>query len=85
VVTGTLSAFSRDVAASAVQERGGKVSGSVSGATGFVVVGDDPGRAKYDKAVKLGVPILDEAGFLVLLEHGAEAAAEVAVVADSGD
>jgi DNA ligase (NAD+) len=50
-----------------------------------VVVGDDPGRAKYDKAVKLGVPILDEAGFLVLLEHGAEAAAEVAVVADSGD
>ena len=44
-----------------MQSRGGKVTGSVSKKTGFVVVGDNPG-SKYDKAVKLGVPILDEDG-----------------------
>jgi DNA ligase (NAD+) len=61
-----------------VQARGGKVTGSVSKATGFVVVGESPGAAKYDKAVKLGVPLLDEAGFRVLLERGPDAAAQVA-------
>jgi len=74
VVTGTLAAFSRDAAAAAVQERGGKVSGSVSKKTSFVVVGDSPG-SKYDKAVQLGVPVLDEDGFDVLLESGPDAAA----------
>jgi len=77
VVTGTLAAFSRDAAAAAVQERGGKVSGSVSKKTSFVVVGESPG-SKYDKAVQLGVPILDEDGFTVLLEQGPEAAASAA-------
>ena len=43
-----------------------------------MVVGDSPG-SKYDKAVQLGVPILDAAGFQVLLDDGAEAAAAVAV------
>jgi len=56
-----------------VQNAGGKVAGSVSKKTDFVVVGDNPG-SKYDKAVSLGVPILDEAGFAVLLEQGPEVA-----------
>ena len=74
VVTGSLAGFSRDAAAAAVQDLGGKVSSSVSKTTGFVVVGEAPGASKYDKAVKLGVPLLDEAGFRVLLERGPEAA-----------
>jgi DNA ligase (NAD+) len=53
----------------------------VSKKTGFVVFGDSPG-SKYDKAVKLGVPLLDEAGFRVLLEKGPDAATEVAVTAE---
>ena len=57
--------------------RGGKVSGSVSKKTSFVVVGDTPG-SKYDKAVTLKVPILDEAGFRVLLDDGPDAAVKVA-------
>ncbi|TCB95603.1 NAD-dependent DNA ligase LigA [Micromonospora zingiberis] len=79
VVTGTLSGFSRDQAAEAIQSRGGKVSGSVSKKTGFVVVGDNPG-SKADKAATLKVPILDEEGFRVLLDAGADAAREVARV-----
>jgi DNA ligase (NAD+) len=82
VVTGSLTDFSRDAAASAVQALGGKVSGSVSKATGFVVVGEAPGASKYDKAVKLGVPLLDEAGFRALLERGPDAAAGLARPAD---
>jgi DNA ligase (NAD+) len=73
VVTGSLVEFSRDQATEAVQRRGGKVSGSVSKKTGFVVAGDGPG-SKYDKAVSLKVPVLDEAGFRVLLTDGPEAA-----------
>ncbi|MQA97369.1 MAG: NAD-dependent DNA ligase LigA [Streptosporangiales bacterium] len=78
VVTGSLERYSRDDATEAVQDRGGKVTGSVSKKTGFVVVGDSPG-SKYDKAVKLGVPILDETGFGVLLSDGPEAAAAAAL------
>jgi DNA ligase (NAD+) len=74
VVTGTLAGFSRDAATAAVQERGGKVVGSVSKKTSYVVVGDSPGT-KYDKAVQLGVPILDEAGFRALLDGGPDAVA----------
>jgi DNA ligase (NAD+) len=74
VVTGTLTGFSRDAAAAAIQDRGGKVTGSVSKKTSFVVVGDSPG-SKYDKAVQLGVPVLDEEGFVVLLEEGPDSAA----------
>ncbi len=73
VVTGSLEAYSRDSAIEAVQARGGKVTGSVSKKTSFVVVGDSPG-SKYDKAAQLGVPVLDEAGFGALLEQGPEAA-----------
>ncbi|GAA4890806.1 NAD-dependent DNA ligase LigA [Streptomonospora salina] len=73
VVTGSLDGFSRDEAKEAIAERGGRVTGSVSKKTGFVVVGDNPG-SKYDKAVQAAVPILDEDGFRVLLGDGPDAA-----------
>ncbi|MFC7534413.1 NAD-dependent DNA ligase LigA [Actinoplanes sp. GCM10030250] len=79
VVTGTLGSHTRDQAAEAITSRGGKVSGSVSKKTGFVVVGENPG-SKYEKALALKVPVLDEAGFGVLLGEGPEAAREVAEV-----
>jgi DNA ligase (NAD+) len=81
VITGTLTGFSRDAAAAAVQELGGKVIGSVSKKTSFVVVGDSPG-SKYDKARQLGVPILDEPGFQVLLDQGADAARAAATTGE---
>jgi DNA ligase (NAD+) len=81
VVTGSLRDYSRDQATAAIQERGGKVTGSVSKKTGFVVVGADPG-SKYDKAVQVEVPILDDDGFRVLLEQGPDAAREVATIGD---
>ncbi|MGI8648526.1 MAG: DNA ligase (NAD(+)) LigA [Acidimicrobiales bacterium] len=69
VITGSLEQLSRDSATTAVQARGGKVAGSVSKKTSYVVAGESPG-SKYDKALELGVPILDEAGFIRLLEQG---------------
>jgi DNA ligase (NAD+) len=84
VVTGSLPGFSRDEAKEAIMSRGGKAAGSVSKKTAFVVVGDAPG-SKYDKAVQLKVPVLDENGFRVLLERGAEAAAEVALPTDEAE
>ncbi len=79
VVTGGLESLSRDEARAALLERGAKAAGSVSSKTAFVVVGDNPG-SKYDKAVSLKVPILDEAGFLVLLEQGPDEATKVAQI-----
>jgi DNA ligase (NAD+) len=78
VVTGTLAGFTRDEAKEALQSRGAKVTGSVSKKTDFVIVGDSPG-SKFDKAVQLKVPVLDEAGFAVLLERGPDAAREAAL------
>ncbi|GAB3595264.1 NAD-dependent DNA ligase LigA [Angustibacter peucedani] len=72
VVTGSLEGFSRDEAREAVLARGGKASGSVSKKTSYVVVGENPG-SKHDKAVQLGVPVLDEDGFRRLLEGGPDA------------
>ncbi|OBH89810.1 NAD-dependent DNA ligase LigA [Mycobacterium sp. E2733] len=69
VVTGSLAGFSRDDAKEAIIARGGKAAGSVSKKTDFVVAGDAPG-SKYDKAVELGVPVLDEDGFRKLLAEG---------------
>ncbi len=71
VVTGSLVDFSRDSAKEAVISRGGKAAGSVSKKTDYVVVGDNAG-SKADKAEQLGVPVLDEEGFKVLLESGPE-------------
>jgi DNA ligase (NAD+) len=70
VVTGTLDGFSREEAEEAILARGGKSPGSVSKKTTAVVVGREPGAAKLTKAEELGVPILDEAGFVKLLERG---------------
>jgi len=66
VFTGGLERRSREEAAELVQQHGGKISGSVSKKTDYVVVGIEPG-SKYDKAKDLGVAILDEAGFEKLL------------------
>lgn len=78
VVTGTLQNYTRDGAKESLQAQGAKVTGSVSKKTSFVVVGDNPG-SKYDKAMQLKVPVLDEDGFVVLLEQGPEAAQEAAL------
>ncbi len=74
VVTGSLETYSRDQAKEAILVRGGKAAGSVSKKTAFVVVGEAPG-SKHDKAVELGVPVLDEDGFQRLLEDGPDAVA----------
>ncbi|HZQ27513.1 MAG TPA: NAD-dependent DNA ligase LigA [Acidimicrobiales bacterium] len=70
VVTGTLESLSREAAEEAIKVRGGKAPGSVSKKTTAVVVGESPGAAKLTKAEELGVPVLDEAAFLRLLETG---------------
>jgi DNA ligase (NAD+) len=67
VLTGTLSAMSRDEAGDRIRNLGGKVSGSVSKQTDYVVVGDSPG-SKLRKATELGVEILDEDAFLKLID-----------------
>ncbi len=82
VVTGSLEEWSRDQAKEAILARGGKAASSVSRSTAFVVVGESPG-SKHDKAVSLGVPILDEAGFGVLLAQGPDAARAVAQVGEA--
>lgn len=71
VLTGTLAAsgMPRDEAGARLRAMGAKVSGSVSKKTSFVVAGESAG-SKYDKAVALGVPVLDEAALLHLLETG---------------
>jgi DNA ligase (NAD+) len=81
VLTGTLAGWTRDAATEALQARGAKVTGSVSKATGFVVAGDAPG-SKYDKALQLGVPVLDADGLRVLLEQGPEAARALTATTD---
>ena len=72
VITGTLAGLTRDEAGEAVRQAGGKVTSSVSKKTGFLVAGENAG-SKYDKAVELGVPILDEAALRVLLDQGPDA------------
>ncbi|MGJ9414304.1 NAD-dependent DNA ligase LigA [Aeromicrobium sp. CF4.19] len=69
VVTGSLEGFTRDSVKEAIITRGGKASGSVSKKTDYVVVGENAG-SKADKAEQLGVTILDEAGFVQLLQDG---------------
>ena len=69
MVTGSLTAFSRDGVDEAIIAHGGKAGSSVSKKTSYVVVGDSPG-SKAAKAEELGVAILDEAAFLQLLASG---------------
>ena len=66
VLTGTLPNLAREAAKSLIEQSGGKVTNSVSAKTHYVVVGADPG-SKYQKAVELGIAILDEGGLLALL------------------
>ena len=84
VITGTLPGLTRDEAAEAVRAAGGKVSSSVSKKTNFVVAGENAG-SKYDKAVELGVPILAEDAFRVLLAHGPDAVPASATVSEAAE
>ncbi len=70
VVTGSLDGFSRDGAADAIKSRGGKSPGSVSKKTTAVVIGSEPGASKVTKAEEHGVPMIDEAAFVELLDTG---------------
>jgi DNA ligase (NAD+) len=70
VVTGSLEGFDRDGAERAIKDRGGKSPGSVSKKTDALVVGAEPGASKLTKAQELGIPVLDEARFVILLETG---------------
>lgn len=67
VLTGTLPTLSRDEAKKRIEDAGGKVAGSVSGKTSFVVAGEEAG-SKLEKAVALGIPVLDEASLSEMLE-----------------
>ena len=69
VLTGTLPALTREEATERILAQGGKVTGSVSKKTSYVVAGASPG-SKLEKAEKLGVPVIDEAGLLELLAAG---------------
>ena len=76
VLTGTLPTLSRDAAKDLLEAAGAKVAGSVSKKTSYVVAGEDAG-SKLARAQELGVPVLDEAGMLALLQHaGGTPAAE---------
>ncbi len=76
VLTGTLPTLSREEAKALIEEAGGKVAGSVSKKTHYVVAGEEAG-SKLEKAQTLGVPILDEAGLQALLASPSPALPEV--------
>ena len=69
VLTGVLSAYTRDEAGAALKALGARISSSVSKKTTFVVVGEDPG-SKYTAALELGVPVLDETGLARVIDTG---------------
>ena len=71
VLTGTLPTLKRDEAKARIEAAGGKVAGSVSKKTDYVVAGEEAG-SKLEKALELGIPVIDEAALLSLLEQGVE-------------
>jgi DNA ligase (NAD+) len=73
VVSGTVEGFTRDEAQAAIEQRGGKATGSVSSKTTALIVGDSPGASKTRKAEELGIPIVDGETFKQLLEKGLSA------------
>jgi DNA ligase (NAD+) len=83
VITGALSGMTREQAAELIQQAGGKVTGSVTKKTAYLVVGEEPGGSKYAKAQQLGIPLLDEAALLQLLDtSGLDDAGTDAAAAD---
>ncbi len=70
VITGTLPTMSREEATEYIRARGGKVTDSVSAKTDYLVVGASPGGTKYNRAVQLGIPMIDEAALRRLAEGG---------------
>jgi DNA ligase (NAD+) len=70
VITGTLPTLSRDEATQFIEERGGRVTSSVSRNTSFLLIGDSPGGTKVRRAQELGVPPIDEEGLRALVESG---------------
>jgi DNA ligase (NAD+) len=70
VLTGTLEHYSREQAAELIEQAGGKVTGSVSKKTNYVLAGSEPG-SKLEKAHSLGVPVITEADFEKLIRDGA--------------
>lgn len=86
VITGTLPSLSRDQAGALIAAHGGKVTGSVTKKTSYLLAGVDPGGTKFNKAQELGIPQLDEAGLLALIGpvaiDAANAAGEPAVIGD---
>jgi DNA ligase (NAD+) len=70
VITGTLPTLKREEAKARIEEAGGKVAGSVSSKTSYLLAGEEAG-SKLDKARELNVPVLDEAGLFAILERGA--------------
>ena len=78
VITGTLSSMSREEATRLIEQHGGKVTGSVSRKTDYLVAGESPGDTKYRKARQLEVPVIDEAQLLDLIGRGPEEGWETA-------
>jgi DNA ligase (NAD+) len=70
VVSGTVEGFTREEAQAAIEQRGGKATGSVSSKTTALIVGESPGASKTRKAEELGIPIIDGDTFKQLLEKG---------------
>ena len=73
VISGTIEGFTREEAQAAVEERGGKATGSVSGKTTALIVGESPGASKTRKAEELGIPIIDGDTFRKMLDAGLSA------------
>ena len=67
VISGVFESFSRDELKSLIEKHGGKFTGSISKKTDFIVAGENMGPSKYEKAEKLGIPIVDEKVFLAML------------------
>ncbi|MFP4553441.1 MAG: NAD-dependent DNA ligase LigA [Actinomycetota bacterium] len=73
VISGTIEGFTREEAQAAIEQRGGKATGSVSGKTTALIVGESPGASKVTKAEELDVPIVDGKTFKRMLDEGLEA------------